>query len=104
MKQVAGDTGNRTVTAPGLLQLEQNYNSYYHRRARLAAALAGCAGRLHFNFLGGTEGILCKWAGGAGLRRRFLASGLGGFVMEDGDANPTIHHVPPSERPLPPTG
>ncbi|HUK83851.1 MAG TPA: hypothetical protein VLZ12_14605 [Verrucomicrobiae bacterium] len=27
--QVAGDTANRTVTVTGLLQLDQNYNSYY---------------------------------------------------------------------------
>jgi len=27
--QLASDTGNRTVTATGLLQLDQNYNTYY---------------------------------------------------------------------------
>jgi hypothetical protein len=42
----------------------------------------------------GAEKNLCKWAGGAGLRRRFFASGLLGFVVEDKDATATIRPIP----------
>jgi len=53
-------------------------------------------------FEGGTGGILCKWAGRTGLRRKVFDSGLVGFVVEDGDAKQALFFWEP-ERPLWPT-
>jgi hypothetical protein len=74
--------------------LNRHGASVTNREGNIKTTEAESQGDCILIFEWGAEKNLCKWAGGAGLRRRFFASGLLGFVVEDKDATATIRPIP----------